>query len=323
MTGPREAFSTLRQDWGPASAACRFPHDAMGTTFEIIILGEDRDYAQAAARAAFDELDGLERELSRFVETSDVSRISRLGAGEPVRVGVGAFECLELASRVHEETGGAFDVSIGRLLSCWLSREGRPRTPSEDELARAGERVGMRWVTTNEQDHSVGLGTSGVELDLGGIGKGYALDRMAALLGEWSIETALLHAGESSFLAVGSPPGEEGWLLGLRDPEDDARSLGSVRLRDRAVSGSGRLLRGRHIIDPRTGLPAEGALSAWAAAPTAALSDALSTAFMVMSAGEVEEYCRRRPEASGALLPAGPEGRRMVRFGERDEFAPN
>jgi len=156
----------------------------------------------------------------------------------------------------------------------------------------------------------VGLLADGVIVDLGAIGKGYAVDQMTALLRDWSIEEALVHSGESSAFALGS------WSVAIRDPEGQEEILGCVQLRDRSLSGSGLLLHGRHIIDPRTGRPAEGKRGAWAAAPSAAASDALSTAFMVMSSGEVREYCRRHDDVSAMIVSGSPGRYELLRFGE-------
>ena len=320
MAEPANAFSVVTSDWDPAAAVRRFAHDAMATTFEVFILGEEGDYARQAAEAAFDELGRLELELSRFIETSDVSRISGLDAGGSARVGIAAFECIELASRVHAETGGAFDVTVGALEELWGAAEGEP---SEEELAGARDRTGIRLIETSDEHHTVGVRVAGLRLDLGGIGKGYALDRMAELLHDWSIERALVHSGESSVVAMGSPPGGDAWSLELRDPADDARTIGTFRLRgSRSLSGSGRLLHGSHILDPRTGRPAEAALGAWAAAPSAALADALSTAFMVMSTAEVAEYCAEHADVSGMVMSAVEGDRPPMVFGECDEWLP-
>ncbi len=292
----------------------RFSREAMNAAFEIVIRGADENYAQQAARAAFGELARLEKELSRFVAYSDVAQINSLRAGESVRVGIAAFECIQLAMRVHAETNGAFDVAIGALLECWQAAQG---APSEEELAAARARTGMRLLRTDAKEHTVGVLADGVKVDLGAVGKGYALDQMAAVLRDWSIEDALLNSGQSTALAIGS------WPVAIRDPERQAESLGGVRLRDCALSGSGLLLHGKHIIDPRTGRPVEVApvstgaqrLGAWAKARAGAESDAVSTAFMVMSAAEVEEYCRRHPDVGAMLLGRGPGGYESKRFG--------
>ena len=288
-----------------------FAHEAMGAVFEIFIAGDEQEYARQASAAAFEELDHLEGELSRFRTTSDVSQVNALKAGQGVRVGLATFECLKVAAQVHADTGGAFDVTIGRLFELWWPKDGSKPNPSDDEIAAARARTGMRLLALDEAEHAVGVRAVGVRIDLGGIGKGYAVDQMVALLREWSIETALVHGGQSTVFGAAAPPGKEGWAVAMSDPK--GKALGSVCLKDRAMSGSGSPPGGRHIIDPRSGRLAEGNLGAWAVTPTATVADALSTAFLVMSPKEVEQYCRRHPEVSGMLLSA--DGK-VARFGK-------
>ena len=275
-------------EWSHGVPSHRFSHDAMGTTFEIIIPGEEAQYAGQAARAAFDEAGRIEEQLSRFLPGSDVARINALGAGQSLRVGIAAMDCLRLASEVCSQTDGAFDVTIG----------------SHDLLE------------LDPQRFLVGVKADGVRVDLGGIGKGYAVDQMAALLSEWSIGAALIHSGQSTALAVGTPPDSEGWPLALRHPAQNDETLLTVHLRSGAISGSGLAVHGQHIIDPRTGQPVEGVAGSWAFAPTAALSDALSTAFMVMQPDEAGAYCAQHPEVSAIVAREGSAGLEVVHFGD-------
>ena len=303
----------VRADAGGPGAACRFSHAAMGTTFEILTAGQDARYAGQAASAAFDELDRLEGQLSRFIETSDIAQLNAAPAGGAVRLGPAAFECLQQARQVHDATGGAFDVTVGPLLACWRAADGSPRRPGARELADALARVGMDRLRIDRADHAVTAAVEGMCVDLGGIGKGYALDQMAELLGEWSLDAALLACGSSTALAVG-PPAGTGWRV-------EMSGAGALWLRDRALSGSGVRLRAGHIVDPRTARPAQGRTHAWAVAPRAAAADALSTAFMVMSADEVESACGRDAGISAMLAgPGGSEGG-VVRFGRWEQWA--
>jgi len=263
----------------------RFRHDAMACAFEVALEARDRKYAFDAAEAVFAEIDRLEGELSRFVPSSDVARIARLRDGERLRIGAEAFECLALAAEVGEATAGAFDVTF----------------------ASAGGGTGdAPRLALDRGSHAVVALVDGVRVDLGGVGKGYALDRAAELLADWGIDVALLHAGASTVLALGAPSGVTSWTVALRDPRSGDPILAEtlapgVRLRDGALSGSGRSLHGAHIVDPRTGSPARGALAAWACAPSAARADALSTAFMILEPAEVEAFVGARPEVSAAL----------------------
>ena len=292
-------------DWSAVPDVHRFAHQAMATTFEVIIQYEDRSYAQQAARAAFDEVDRLEGHLSRFLETSDVTWINHLPAGQPVQLSLDAFECLKISAEVSAETGGAFDVTVGLLVDCWLDKAKKmPRTPTPEELDFARAHTGMDLILFDEPTHAVALTDSPIRVDLGAVGKGYAVDRMAEMLREWSIDRALLHGGFSSVLALDAPQGMPGWPVTLSHPKDRRRTLARVMLQGVSVGGSG-VEQGRHIIDPRTGEPAEGKIAAWAIAPDAARADAISTAFMVMTPDEVRAYCVEHPSVRALLVTGG------------------
>ncbi len=308
----------VRSDWAGVPNVPnvhRVAHQAMATTFEIVVQHPDKLYAQQAADAAFHELDRIEIELSRYVENSDVARINRLPVGQPLLIGIETFECLQISAEVWAETGGAFDVSIGLLLDCWRDKDKKPRTPSPEELAFAREHTGMSLLHLDQDRYTVELATSPVRVDLGGVGKGYAVDQMAALLREWSIKRALLHGGFSSVLALDAPEGMAGWPVTLSHPHDRSRTLARLNLKDMAVSGSG-LEKGGHIIDPRVARPVEGKIAAWSVTPDAATGDALSTAFMIMEVEDVQAYCRRHPEVSALLiLPSEDSTERIISVG--------
>jgi thiamine biosynthesis lipoprotein len=270
-------------------AVHRFTHYAMATLFEVMVGGCEEEYSGQAARAVFGEIDRIERLFNRFDPSSEISRINRLEPGQKLSVGVETFECLALAEEARRTTAGAFDINVGAL----IKYKGRGTPPSLDLVRTSGGfEAGLPAVEAG------GLGP--LELDLGGIGKGYALDRVLDIFADWSIENALVHGGTSTAIAIGTAPGacdpKRGWPVGVGGEWSCPGVPESFRLRGRALSGSGTEVKGRHVLDPRTGLPAGGHLAAWASHPAAAVADALSTAFMVMTTAEVAAYCERHPE---------------------------
>jgi len=279
----------------------RFSHEAMATTFEVIIVHEDERYASQAAVAAFDEVDRLERELSRFIENSDIARINSMGANQPLQLGLDTFECLKIAVRIYGQTNGAFDITIGSLLKCWRNDDGTPRRPSPKEIDLARLHTGANLLQLDEAEHTVRLSASGVQIDLGGIGKGYAVDRVAELLRDWSIDVALISGGYSSVLALDAPTGKKGWPLTLTNPAGSKEILARPFLHKGALSGSG-VQKGGHIIDPRTAQAVEGRRAAWSSVPDAASADALSTAFMIMGLDEIKQYCRLHPNTLAMVI---------------------
>ena len=200
------------------SDAHHFSHEAMATVYELYIVDEDEDYARAGAQAAFAEVDRLELEMSRFLSNSDISRLNDAEVGDTVDLGLDTFECLRRAREMHEKTGGAFDISVGALYACWLDEDRRLRQPSEDEIEQAHELTGMKHLEIDDEDFCAKVLTKGVQFDLGGIGKGFAAEKVAELLSEWSLEQSLVLAGASSVLCVGVPEGMSGWPMKLRNP---------------------------------------------------------------------------------------------------------
>jgi thiamine biosynthesis lipoprotein len=300
----------------------RFSHEAMATTYEVIIVHNDATYSQQAATAAFNEVDRLEAELSRFIENSDIARINNLPANKPLRLGLDAFDCLQISSRLYTETNRAFDVTIGPLLSCWRNDDGTARTPLQEELELARQHTGMHLLQLNEEEHTIELMTGDVQIDLGGIGKGYAVDKIAELLREWSIEIALISGGYSSVLALDTPADTKGWPLSLSNPANRKQILSRPFLQNRALSGSG-IRKGLHIIDPRTMQPVSDNHAAWSSAPDAATADALSTAFMIMTTDEIEQYCNHHKDITALVIPCEPEKENqddnILRFGQWEE----
>jgi thiamine biosynthesis lipoprotein len=260
-----------------------FRHEAMATHFEIVIAGRDHEYARQAAAAAFRELDRLENLLSRFIESSDISRANLLPRGGSTTISDETLDCLLIAADVSMVTQRAFDPAYSSV---------RPDNLEPD----------VPPYTLDPATHTLTSRAEHLHLDLGAVGKGFALDQMANTIREWQITSACLNAGGSSALALESPPtpGERGWIVGL----GEGRSHRQIPLLAASLSGSGTAVQGAHLIDPRTGQPARRTTRVWALAPTAAQADALSTAFFVMNETEVAALCAAHPQIGGALATA-------------------
>lgn len=291
----------------------RFTQRAMATEFEIVFPW-GTVHADRVAAAAFELIEQLESQLSVFRETSEVSRLNRIAHQAAIPVDRELFRLLQRCEQLTLQTGGAFDITSGPLTKAWgfFARQGR--LPSETERDSALACVGIRKMELDEERSSVRFTRPGVEINLGSIGKGYALDRVSEVLQmNFGIQNALLHAGTSSVLAIG----DKSWPVGVKHPHE-TRRLGTIRLRNRAMATSGATnqyfdYNGRkfgHLLDPRNGSPAEGIALAMTLAPTAAEADALATAFYVLGAVETEAYCCHHPEIAAVLVAnqadAGP-----------------
>jgi thiamine biosynthesis lipoprotein len=289
-------------------AVVRLGWRAMATQWQILLPFDNAPLD--AARAAFELLDDLEDQLTVYRDHSEVSRLNATAASRPVRVEARLFALLEQAQQLTRDTDGAFDVAAGALIKAWGFFRGPRRVPSEEERREVMERVGSRLVELDAASQTVRFLRGGVEINLGAIGKGYALDRMAESLAK--IPAALLHGGSSSVYAKGDPQGR-GWRVRLRHPWLPERTLADVWLRDRALGTSAATFQhleheGKklgHVLDPRTGWPASGMASVSVVAPTGAVADALSTAFYVGGVELARRYCEGHPEVGAVLLPDG------------------
>jgi thiamine biosynthesis lipoprotein len=301
----------------------RFGRRAMATTFEVILpFGVPN--APDRAEAALDEVDRLEDQLTVFRPNSEVSRLNQTAAQQPVPVETQLFQLLLQSAELTRETEGALDIATGALTKVWGFYRRSAAVPSPTELASVMTRVGMRHVVLNPREQTVRYLRQGLEINLGSIGKGYALDRAAELLRtQWQKANALLHGGHSSVYALGSGPGSSrGWPVGIRHPWEPERRLAIVHLQNRALGTSAATFQhleyqGRklgHILDPRTGWPAEGIASASVLAPTAAEADALATAFFILGIEKAKIYCENHPDIGAVLLPA-EESATPVSFG--------
>lgn len=316
-----------------ASYLVHIARRAMACEFEICLPAATAGVYTEAAVEALDLLEGIEEQMSVFRPSSEISRINCTAAEGPVEVEPQLFDLLETAMQLYRATGGAYDITASPLWEAWGFARRAGAIPSDEQLADARNRVGGHLVQLDPQHKTVQFLRPGVQLNLGSIGKGYAVDRCAERLLAAGANDFLIHGGNSSVLARGShstphAPREEnhhaerdeyeaGWPIGIRDPLRMDNRLGEVQLRNRALGTSGAQFqsfrhRGRkygHILDPRTGWPAEGVHSATVLAPTATMADALSTAFYVLGPEAALAWCHEHPEIATVLVcPAGQGG---------------
>ena len=273
--------------------ACRFE-----VTLPMMVEG-----GVAAATSALNQVEELEAQLSVFRESSEISFINRAAASRAVPVEDSLFDLLSLCKTLYAETEGAFDITVGPLTRCWGFLQRAGRIPAIEEIERVRSLVGSDKIFL--RDESIRFLREGMEINLGSIGKGYALDRIATSI-RGQVASALLNAGASSMYAVGN----ESWSVGLRDPRNKYRRLGRLRLRNCALSTSGSEeqffehdgQRYGHLIDPRSGWPAQTMTSVSVVAQSAAMSDALATAFYIGGREVAERYCATHPEVLAILL---------------------
>lgn len=312
----------------------RVSRRAMATRFEVAIPFGAHPNPVAAAEDALDLIDELEDQMTVYRDHSEVPRLNATAASGFVEVEPRLFELFSRCAIWTRETGGAFDIATGALTKAWGFYRRDGAVPPAEVLVAAMRATGFRHVVLDETRRAVKFRQPGLELNLGAVGKGYALDRAADLLREkWGVWSALLHGGGSSVYAIGRPPGDaRGWPVRLKHPSRPDESLGVVRIRDaglgtsaatfqffvykqEGVSGGTRggfpLYPGRklgHLLDPRTGWPAAGTASASVTAPTAAEADAMSTAAFVLGAAGAERLTRLRPALGAVVLAEDAPG---------------
>jgi thiamine biosynthesis lipoprotein len=309
----RRTFLTRRPELPPQPAdfLVRVHRQIMACRVEVVLPGEHASLLPLAS-AALNEGDRLEEVMTIFRDSSELSRVNRDAHLEPVKVSHDLWSVLDLARLVSDATEGAFDPAATPLSRCWGFIQRQGRLPSREQIEAARECCGMRLVDLDPATRSVGFKTRGVSLNLGAIGKGFALDRMAAFLAERGATDALLTAGASSILAQGGT--RTPWVVDVRSMVAD-RVLARLELVNAAVgtSGTGEQFfeaggqRYGHVIDPRTGWPASGVLSASVVTRNAAEADALSTAFLIGGITLAERYCDQHADVLAIVTPDDEE----------------
>lgn len=303
-------------------------HAAMGTEFQFTLYTRPGDTGtddiRRIADEAFDIVDDLDNRISVWKNDSQVSFINHHAACEPVKTAPDIIDLLLYCRQVNRDSGGAFDVTVGPLVRCWGFHKGEGTMPTSAVLRETLASVGMEKVGINTGDRTVSFSRPGMLLDFGGIGKGLALDHAARAIRAHGVTAAVLNAGTSSIVAVGTPPNEPGWTVRIRNPYADTPCLEEVVLRDESLSTSGSYekfftIGGKkycHIFDPRTGMPVDGMLSSTAITSTGTETDALSTAFFVMGVEKVRAYCASHKGVRAILVPLAEAGTlRAIRIG--------
>lgn len=250
--------------------------DAMGATFTIVLYGSDRALMNQAIDAAFDEAHRLDNLLSNYKPSSEWSLINREAAAHAVAVSPELFQLLSDCIEYSRASEGTFDLTVGPLMRTWGFSGGSHHVPSADEIRDALELVGYQHIQLNAREQTVHFDRPGVEIDPGGVGKGYAVDRMVEILREKGLRNALVAASGSSIFGLGNPPDEpRGWPISIADPWDRRKNAAQVFLKDMSLSTSGSYEKSfrvsghrySHIMDPRHGVPAEGAVQVTVLAP--------------------------------------------------------
>jgi thiamine biosynthesis lipoprotein len=298
----------------------------MRTRFELVITdagGAARE--RAAGEAAFAEIAEAERLLSAYRDDAELYRVNALAGSGAVAVDARLMALLERAMELCEASAGAFDLTLGALLAAWnhagMADGGVQPIPAAAVLADALARCGMRRLLVLDRDKgSVRFADARLRLDAGAIGKGYALEQAGMVLREQGIASALLHGGTSTVLALGGDAGGKPWKVAIRDPADAdgviaTAALSGTSLSVSAVHGRSFTAGGRrygHVIDPRSGWPVAGNLLAAVIHPSATISDAWSTAMLVLGSAGFARLAAHHPRAECLLVREDGDGRTVV-----------
>jgi thiamine biosynthesis lipoprotein ApbE len=294
---------------------------SMACVYAIEAYGPDADALPRIVGEAFDEIDRIDRLMSHYKADSELSRINGEAARRPVTIEAELFDLIADALRYSRDSDGAFDITVGPLMKAWDFFRGEGRMPSKHELAAARHRVGAGHVLLNPIARTIAFDRQGVELDLGGIAKGYAVDRVIRLLKERQIAAALVSAGGSTIYGLGAPPAHDGWDVDIQDPIDPRKTALTIQLNDRALSVAGSAEKSfeaggvtySHIMDPRTGRPAQGVLSVAVLANTGTAGDALDNAFFVLGPEGTSAYLKKLPSTEALFfLPDATRSWNMV-----------
>jgi FAD:protein FMN transferase len=294
-------------------------HRAMGSEFSIDLYAPNQQTADGLMQLSFEEVDRIEALLSNYRPSSELSRISREAGTHPVTTDPETFDFLQTALSWSNRSNGAFDITVGPMMRVWGFFFNHGRIPSEAEFLALKKRTGWSNIHLDASTRTVSfINGTAMELDPGGIGKGYAVDRIVALLRQQHVSAALISAGSSTIYAIGAPPGSQGWPIDIADPANSGSILSTVILTDTSLSTSACtekffIKNGHrycHILDPHTMHPIENMLQATVIAPSATDSDALTKAAFVMRADASARLLHDLPQTEAVIVAGTPDSPR-------------
>ena len=288
-------------------------HEAMGTTYFVVAYGRDQTFLSEVVTEVFAEIDELDAQMSNYKPESELSAINRDAPQHDVTVSPQLFGLLQYSLNASQASGGDFDITVGPLMKLWGFFRGQGRLPTAVEIAQVQRKIGYQHVHMDAARRTIRFDATGMEFDLGGIAKGYAVDQAAEIMRTAGVTAALISSGTSSIYALGSPPGEHGWKITVRDPFHADKAADVFRLQNFALSTSGNYekffkINGKiycHIMDPHTGWPVQDMLSTVAAVPTGIETEALTKIFFVGGLEKSRQYLATHPNAIGILYQPG------------------
>ena len=293
----------------------------MACLYTIDAYAADADRLRITLERALDEVDRIDRLMSHYKPESPLSRINREAARSPVSVEPELFDFIAESLEYSRNSAGAFDITVGPLMKAWGFFRGEGHLASDRELADARSVVGWQHVILDPGHRTIHFDRPGVELDLGGIAKGYAVDQVVKVLKAGNVAAALVSAGGSTIYGLGGPPDRTAWTVSIQDPVDSRKVARDVELKDRALSVAGSSeksfevdgVRYSHIMDPRTARPVQGVLSVAVMTATGTEGDALDDAFFVLGPARTREYLQRLREVGMFfVLQDGHKGWTMI-----------
>jgi thiamine biosynthesis lipoprotein len=315
--GARAAFAlTLIAAYGPLAGAAAAPWThtlrTMGTYASVTVVASDSAAAGTAARAAHRALQRVDALMSNWTETSEVARLNRVAADSATTVEPEVARVLAAALAVHRESHGAFDITVEPLVRAWGFIGGPPRVPDSATVRRAFATVGAHHLRFDSDARTLRFARPGVRMDLGGIAKGHGVDAARESLAAHGVRDALVDLSGNMF-AMGRPADARAWRIGIRDPRDRMPYFARLEITDRAIATSGTYEQfvaagGRtygHILDPRTGAPAEGLIAVTVVANDAMTADAWGTALFVLGPGAALRAAGERDDLEAVLVVPG------------------